>query len=66
MPKQGCYLTEPEVNRIVELLAKTDMTLLQISQRMSCSRSTVVAVNRRFQIRKYEGVKTTWTLQARS
>jgi hypothetical protein len=66
MPRQGCYLTEQEVKRIVELLANTDMTILELSQRMSCSRSTIVAINRKFQVRKYEGLRSTWTLQLQS
>ena len=66
MARKGCSLTEQEVKRIVTLLAGTDLTIGAIAERMSCSRSAIVAVNRRYQVRKYEGLKSRWTLQARS
>lgn len=66
MARKGCSLTEHEVKRIVMLLAGTDMTIGEIAARMSCSRSAVVAVNRRYQVRKYEGLKSRWSLQASS
>ena len=58
MAKQGCFLTEPELKQMVKLLAETDMTLAEIAQRMACSRSTVAAVNRKFQVRMYAGPKS--------
>jgi hypothetical protein len=62
MARQGCSLTEQEVKRIVWFLANSDMTVLEISQRMACSRRTIAAINRRFQVRKYEGPKSKWIL----
>ena len=61
MARQGCYLTEPQIKRIVMLLAETDMSILDISDRMACSRSAIIAINRRFQVRKYAGQRTAWT-----
>jgi hypothetical protein len=58
MARQGCSLTEQEVKRIVWLLAKSDMTVPEIAQRMICSRRTIAAINRRFQVRKYTGTKS--------
>jgi hypothetical protein len=63
MTRQGCFLTEQEVERIVTLLADSDMTILEIAQRMTCSPSTIAAVNRRFQVRKYAGLKAKWILE---
>jgi hypothetical protein len=51
-----------EVRRIVSLLASTDMTIPEIAERVGCSRSAVVSINRRFQVRDYAGRRTSWTL----
>jgi hypothetical protein len=64
MTRQGCFLTEQEIKRIVTLLDKTDLTILEIAQRMTCSRSSIVAINRKFQVRKYAGMRTNWTSKA--
>lgn len=63
MARQGCSFTEQEIKRIVTLLSDTDMTIPEISQRMGCSRSAVVAINRRFQVRKYEGLRSKWSVE---
>lgn len=57
MARQGCALTEQEVKRVVWFLANSDMTVLEIAARMTCSRRTVAAINRRFQVRKYTAAK---------
>ena len=62
MARQGCALQETEVRRIVNLLSSTDMTIQQIAERLSCSRSAVVAINRKFQVREYGGRRKTWVL----
>ncbi len=62
MARQGCVLQESEVRRIVSLLASTDMTIPEIAERLGCSRSAVVAINRKFQVRDYAGHRTTWNL----
>ena len=60
MARQGCVLQESEIRRIVSLLASTDMSIPEIAERLSCSRSVVVAINRKFQVRDYSGRRTTW------
>lgn len=59
---QGKYFSESELKRIVMLLRESDMTLPEIADRMRCSRSAVAAVNRKFQIRLYEGRRSQWSL----
>jgi transcriptional regulator len=51
MSAQGCVLTEQQVQKIVSLLASTDMTMTQIAARMGCSKAVVSAVNRKFRVR---------------
>jgi hypothetical protein len=60
MAKQGCVLTEQEVQRIVELLATTDLNLEILAQRMGCSKSAVSSINRRYQVRIYGGCRQRW------
>ena len=62
MARQGYSLSEQEVKRIVTLLANTDMTIFEIAQRMACSRGTISAINRKFQVRKYAGPRSGWIL----
>ena len=66
MATKGCFLTEFEIKRIVMLLGNTDMTIPEIAQRMSCSRSAVAAINRKFQIRKYQNLRSSWITQQAS
>jgi hypothetical protein len=63
MGKQGFVLSQPNVQRMVTLLSATQMTIPEIAQRMGCSRGVVVAINRKFQVRKYAAAKSEWTLQ---
>ena len=63
MARLGRFLTEQEVKRIVTLLASSDMTILEIAQRMTCSPSAIGAVNRRFQVRRYAGLRAKWILE---
>jgi hypothetical protein len=62
--RQGCALDENQIQRIVSLLASTDMSLLDIAQRTGCSRGAIAAINRRHQVREYGGHRTTWALAA--
>jgi hypothetical protein len=57
MAGQGRSIPLESVQRIVHLLASTEMTLAEIAERMSCSKSVVVAINRRFQVREYKGTR---------
>jgi predicted transcriptional regulator len=63
MGRQGCVLTEQEVRKIVALLSNTEMTIPEIAQRMGCSRSVIVSINRKFQVRVYAGLRSEWSLQ---
>jgi transposase len=38
------------------------MSLPEIAQRIGCSRSTVVTINRKYQIRHYAGSRSKWAL----
>ena len=60
MAKQGSPLSETELRRIIHLLNSTEMTISEIALRMGCSRSAVAAINRRFQIRDYAGLRSVW------
>ena len=60
MAKQGCALSEYTIRKIVALLNSTDMTLAEIATRMECSRSTVVSLNRQYEVREYAGLRTRW------
>ncbi|PYS04926.1 MAG: hypothetical protein DMG15_22950 [Acidobacteria bacterium] len=53
MGGQGQYFSEKKVRRITQLLSSTDMTIKEIAERMSCSRTTVSSINRKFQLRLY-------------
>ena len=59
---QGRYFTKEQIARMVALLSETDMTLPEIACRMQCSRSAVVVINQKFQVRDYEGKRSRWTL----
>jgi DNA-binding MurR/RpiR family transcriptional regulator len=63
MARQGCALTKQEVRKIILLLSTTDMTIAEISRRMSCSRSAVATISRKFGIRDYAGLRSEWTMQ---
>ena len=60
MALQGRAFTQDEIQRIASLLANTDMTITEIAARMGCSRSAVLTVNRKRQVRTYDGNKSTW------
>ncbi|HET9216212.1 MAG TPA: hypothetical protein VFR18_04495 [Terriglobia bacterium] len=62
MARQGCALRESEIQKIVHLLASTDMSLTEIAQRTGCTRGAIAAINRRFQVRLYGGYRTQWSL----
>jgi len=60
MPRQRRGFTPQEIQRIIWLLASTDMTMKQIAERMRCSHSAVVAINRKSNTRDYAGRRATW------
>ena len=62
MARQGTAMQESEIQRVISLLGSTEMSIHEIAERMGCSRSAIVAVNRRFQVREYRGRRTSWVL----
>ena len=62
MAKQGCALQDSEIRRIVTLLARTEMSLMDIAKRTGCSRGAIAAINRRYHVRDYAGRRTTWAV----
>ena len=63
MANQGRSLTHDQILRITRLLASTDMAINDIAERMGCSRSAIVSVNRRHAIRDYSGQRSRWTVR---
>ena len=57
---QGRAFSQAEVARILHLLAETELSFPQIALRMGCSRSAIVAINRRFAVRRYNGRRGQW------
>jgi hypothetical protein len=64
MARQGCVFTDREIQTIVQLL-KTEMSAQEIAARMGCSRSAVININRKFNIRVYAGRRTSWQMEER-
>jgi hypothetical protein len=63
MAVQGRYFSKDEIHRIIHLLASTDMTVPEIAERMACSRSAIVSINRKFQVRLYSGQRSSWQVR---
>jgi len=59
---QGKRFSEQEILRIRHLLAKTDMTVPEIALRMGCSGGPILSINRRFDIRRYNGKRSCWQM----
>lgn len=62
MARQGRSLSDEKVEKIIHLLATTDMTVCEIAKRMSCSHSVIGSINRKYKVRYYTGLKRQWTL----
>lgn len=60
---RGRPVSEEKVKRIQQLLRDTDMTIDQIARRMDCSAVTVTELNRKYEIRLYEGKRTSWRMK---
>ena len=60
MAAQGRSFSDEEIRRIVLLLSETEMTISEIAARMRCSRSGVAAINRKWKVRAYNGLRSTW------
>ena len=60
MATQGRPLDDFQIQKIVSLLARTDMSLAEIGERMGCSHGLIAAINRRYEVRDYAGHRTRW------
>jgi DNA-binding MurR/RpiR family transcriptional regulator len=60
MAGRGRHLSDDSIRQVVRLLASTEMTASDIAERMGYSKSTVITINRKFQVRQYDGLRTRW------
>jgi len=60
MARQGWSMSEMEIRRIAYLLSETDLVVAAIAERMDCSKSAIMSINRRFQIRDYGKHRNRW------
>ena len=63
MARQGWSFSETEVRRIIYLLSETSLLTGDIAKRMGCSKSAIISINRRFQVRDYGNHRNTWTVR---
>jgi hypothetical protein len=63
---QGKRFTEEKVLRVQYLLAKTEMTIHEIALRTGASESSIAAINRRFDVRRYNGKRARWEMGSAS
>lgn len=60
MPRSQSKLVEIEIKKIKSLLANTEMSIGAIAERTGRSKAVVATINRRFNIRQYDGRRTQW------
>lgn len=60
MAGRGRHISDESIRQVVRLLASTEMTPGEIAERMGYSKSTVITINRKFQVRQYDGLRTRW------
>jgi hypothetical protein len=63
MAGQGRHVSADNIQRIICLLATTEMTITEIAMRMSIHKSTISAINRKFSVRRYNGLRSSWPAQ---
>ena len=59
---QGQHFTSVELDRILHFLKNSDLSMSVIAIRMHCSRSAINSVNRKFQVRAYDGKRNRWAV----
>jgi len=59
---QGRRFSEQEIAKIRRFLTETEMTISEIATRMGCSKGPVAQINRKFDIRHYNGRRTVWEM----
>jgi hypothetical protein len=57
---KGKYFRKEELDKILWLLRRTDLTLTEIALRMQCSHSAIAGINRRHNVRNYGGRRSQW------
>jgi hypothetical protein len=62
MTAQRRSLDDFQIHKIVSLLARTDLSLVEIARRMGCSHTLVAAINREYEVRDYAGRRNRWTV----
>jgi hypothetical protein len=55
MVGQKRYMSVESIFKIIHLLASTEMSVSEIAERMSCSRTTVASINRTYRVRPDKG-----------
>lgn len=65
MAGDGRAMCEGEIKEVISLLASTELSVTEISQRMSCTKNAVVAINRKFQVRAYTGLRSSCLMVGR-
>jgi hypothetical protein len=60
MAGKGRSMREEEVRRVIDLLASTEMTVAEIAARMMCSKSAIIVINHKYQVRQYNGLRSSW------
>ena len=61
---KGNFLSQEEIAKIKLLLVGTEMSFGDIAVRMNCAKSSIISINRKYQIRLYNGCRTRWTFAA--
>jgi hypothetical protein len=61
MAGQGRRISDKDIRKLIHLLSSTEMTIKEIMERTGYSRAAVAAINRRFQIREYNGLRSSWS-----
>ena len=64
MRRKSQTFSPEEIQRIIQLLSTTNMTIAEIAQRMDCSTNAISNVNRKNKVRDYGGKRETWTSTA--
>src|SRR2546425_12600587 len=62
MARQGWSMCEMEVRRIAYLLWETELGVAAIAERVVCSKSAIMSINRRFRIRDDGGQRGRWNV----
>jgi len=50
--------------RILQVLRDTDLAIREIADRFQCSKSAVAALNRKYKVRDYRGLRNHWTVDS--